>query len=249
MKRRRLPNPIDALRSIGLLIPQEQEPAVREALGRVSLYRLLPYAEYLLHAGGDRRSATWDELMSLYEQDRTLRLIFFDAIERIEVALRAQIDAYLRPHYGAEYLERGELFMGDGDHRTRKEIQRIRPLPALEGAYISHLYHICRTLTNPTDSMHIAMQFGLPKEVFVSWLQALAYARNLVAHHARLIGTQIPTSPKRLMYSRRLLWRAEEEQVPRDSILYVAHIMDYLLQTADPTADLLGRVRHLIPQD
>lgn len=247
MKRQRLPDPIDALRSIGLLITSEQEQGVRQTLERISLYRLLPYAEYLLHADGARRSATWDELMELYERDRILRLTFFEAIERIEVALRAQIDAYLRPHYGAEYLERGELFMGDGDHRTRKEIQRIRPLPALEGAYLSHLYHICRTLTNPTDSMRIAMQFALPKEVFVSWLQTLAYMRNLCAHHARLIGTLIPTNPKRLAYSKRLRWRAEEERIPRNSLLYVAHIVDYLMQTACPSVAFLPSVRHLIP--
>lgn len=46
-------------------------------------------------------SSGFNQVLSLYEFDRKLRLLMLDAIERVEVAIRAQITYHLSHQYGA----------------------------------------------------------------------------------------------------------------------------------------------------
>jgi len=56
-------------------------------------------------------------LYDLYEFDRRLRLLVIDAIERIEVSVRAVISNYMGPTYGSHwYLERNGVFQASCHH-------------------------------------------------------------------------------------------------------------------------------------
>jgi len=78
--------------SRGLLIP---DPArARRYLSVISYYRLSAYT--LPFQVGDsehhfKTGTTFDAVLDLYIFDRRLRLLILDAIERIEVALRARM--------------------------------------------------------------------------------------------------------------------------------------------------------------
>ena len=54
---------------------------------------------------------TWDNVYNLYKFDRKLRLLVFDAIERIEIALRTQVIYQLSHKYGSHWQNQKELFM------------------------------------------------------------------------------------------------------------------------------------------
>ena len=75
----------------GLLIPDEQR-ALRY-LDFISYYRLSAYSiPFQISASHQFRTNTsFDDILDLYIFDRELRLLIMDAIERIEVAVRAQI--------------------------------------------------------------------------------------------------------------------------------------------------------------
>jgi abortive infection bacteriophage resistance protein len=67
-------------------------------LSNISYYRLSAYMLPFKVRDADgkvvdnfRPGACWDYVCSLYRFDRKLRLLIFDAIERIEIALRTQI--------------------------------------------------------------------------------------------------------------------------------------------------------------
>ncbi len=80
----------------GLLIPDL--PRAQYYLGRVSYYRLSAYAIPLYRKAAEhlfRDGANFEHLLRLYVFDRELRLLVMDAIERIEVAVRAQLSNHM----------------------------------------------------------------------------------------------------------------------------------------------------------
>ena len=96
---------IDLLEKRGLSIPDHAQ--ARRHLSNISYYRLsaymLPYR--VLDSSGNYLDqfvpgATWDDVYNLYKFDRKLRLLVFDAIERIEIALRTQVIYQLSHKYG-----------------------------------------------------------------------------------------------------------------------------------------------------
>jgi len=105
---------IDLLASKGLLIPDRQRTA--RQLKNISYYRLsaymLPYKEKMDDAISSRFKvgSTWDMIYRLYVFDRKLRLLVFDAIERVEIAVRAQIVHQLSQKYGSHWQDNREIF-------------------------------------------------------------------------------------------------------------------------------------------
>lgn len=73
-------------------------------LSHISYYRLsayaIPYCKPPAHAHTFRANASFDDILTLYVFDRELRLLVMDAIERIEVAVRAQISNHMATTYG-----------------------------------------------------------------------------------------------------------------------------------------------------
>ena len=78
------------------LIVKDRERAKRK-LESINYYRLsgymLPYKKMVGGVITDdfRDGITWEKVYSLYVFDRKLRLLVFDAIERIEIAVRSQL--------------------------------------------------------------------------------------------------------------------------------------------------------------
>lgn len=114
---------INLLERRGLIITNHNR-AVRH-LSNISYYRLsaymLPYR--VLGASGNYLDqfvfgATWDDVYNLYKFDRKLRLLVFDAIERIEIALRTQVIYQLSHKYGPHWQDNRSLFKGP--HKNKK---------------------------------------------------------------------------------------------------------------------------------
>src|SRR5690554_2676440 len=79
------------------------EARARHYLSNISYYRLSAYLHTFYQWESDEHcfisGTTFDEILSLYIFDRELRLILLDAIERLEVALRAQLTNTLAEHH------------------------------------------------------------------------------------------------------------------------------------------------------
>ena len=96
------------LRERGLVITDE--PRARQYLLNISYYRLSAYTRpFYAHNGSDHRflpGVSFEEVLTTYVFDRELRLHLLDAIERLEVALRAQLTNTLAEHHGPHgYLD------------------------------------------------------------------------------------------------------------------------------------------------
>lgn len=86
---------IELLKSRGLVFDDESK--AESQLSNVSYYRLSAYMlPFKKNMHGEivnefRYGTTWKDVYNLYVFDRKLRLLVFDAIEKIEVAIRCQL--------------------------------------------------------------------------------------------------------------------------------------------------------------
>ncbi|MCY4471289.1 MAG: Abi family protein [Kistimonas sp.] len=216
---------IDTLVGRGLVI--EQENRVKRYLGDISYFRLSAYTKpFCIPAVTDADShqfvpgTSFDDVLSLYIFDREVRLLLLDAIERLEVSLRAQLTQTLAMRHGAfGYLNR-DIFDTRYNHdRLRDELKRKagsrnlesffescrRKYPhssdyppiwmALELLSFGQISILFSNLRLPSDQGQISGHFGFPFVVLKSWFRSLSDLRNHCAHHARVWNREFGSCP------------------------------------------------------
>jgi abortive infection bacteriophage resistance protein len=152
---------------------------------------------------------TFEQIVGAYNFDRRLRLHCLDAIERIEVALRAHIINVMGVHGGPHFYyderffelksavtsirRRGE----DGKHLSithyRKEYSEphLPPIWCLtEASTFGELSRWYADL-ELVYRKEIAQGFGFDESVCLSWFRCIAALRNICAHHGRLWNAEL----------------------------------------------------------
>lgn len=105
---------IKLMKSRGLIFADEDK--AKYQLGNVSYFRLTAYMFPFRKKNGDdisndfKEGSTWRDVYSLYVFDRKLRVLVFDAIEKIEVAIRTQMVYRLSQKYGSHWQDRKEIY-------------------------------------------------------------------------------------------------------------------------------------------
>ncbi|WP_440315785.1 Abi family protein [Leifsonia sp.] len=91
---------VDRLAERGMVIP-DRERACRY-LRHIGYYRLSPYTIPFQRSRPDhvlRDGTSFDDVLDLYVFDRALRLLVMDAVERVEVAVRAALTDHMSTEY------------------------------------------------------------------------------------------------------------------------------------------------------
>jgi len=220
---------IGLLKQRGMLF--HNEASAHHFLVNISYYRLKGYwwdmqADFSQH--NFKPQTYFEEIIERYNFDRHLRLILFDAIERIEVALRTKMIYHLSISYGGlwyldqslfestaitvngvtktihqstveelqkEFNRSQEIFIKD--HRYRYPGQDADAWKMLEVASMGTLSKFYKILKHqlPEKSL-IAKEMGLNlHSELSSWLEAITYVRNIVAHHSRLWSRNMVKKP------------------------------------------------------
>lgn len=108
---------IALLESRGLTVPDHAQ--AEHYLKHISYYRLSAYAlPFQKTKDQFNAGTTFNDLLNLYLFDRELRIIVFDAVERIEVAIRAQIIYQLAHKYGSHWQDEPTIFVPAYTSRT-----------------------------------------------------------------------------------------------------------------------------------
>ena len=197
-------------------------------LKNISYYRLKGYwwemqSDKVVHKFND--NSYFEDVIDLYNFDRHLRLLIFDAIERIEVALRTKLIYHLSLSYGSLCYLDYSIFSDETrqksitDHlnieinRSKEQfivehkINHKGELPeawkALEVASLGTLSKLYKNLNHQLpEKSNIAKEFGFNSHKdFSSFLEATTVVRNVIAHHSRLWNNNITTKyswPKNL---------------------------------------------------
>ncbi|WP_321394110.1 Abi family protein [Emcibacter sp.] len=167
-----------------------------------------------------KEDITFQNILDLYIFDRQLRLILYDALERIEVAVRTQITNCLSLNHGTHWFENSSLFNSPLDHAQiivkfardvghnnggRQSSEAIRhyykkykepQLPptwmVMEELSIGTLSRLFKFLKNE-EKKDIANHFSVSCDVLENWLHSLTVLRNTCAHHSRTWNRTFPS--------------------------------------------------------
>jgi abortive infection bacteriophage resistance protein len=243
---------IALLKQRGLVIDDEARAA--HYLKFIGYYR---FSGYLLPLKADadhfKSDANFEQALDLYIFDRKLRLLTFDAIERIEVALRATITRVMSEAQGAHWFMKPEIFVNRQafsivDRNIREST--LESNPRKRDVFIRHYYDtyaapelppswmVFETLSMGSVSYTlkllrldlrkaIARDFNVDEVILISWIHALIYTRNLCAHHARLWNRVFTIKPKAMKRHKSLM-------TPTDNFHAQALAVEILLRAIAP---------------
>ena len=215
---------VDQLRKRGLVIP---DPArAIHYLTFIGYYRLSGYLRYFADpddpaAEKFRDGTTFEQVLNLYIFDRKLRVLLMDALERIEIAVKALISNmasiaktpfWLSESANFDYgsheivMEHITEVVGGGEKNTQYDFiahyYRRYSAPAHPPSWmlmetfsfgaVSRIYKVMRgELRIP-----VADALGVQQDILESWLHCLSFVRNVCAHHARIWNRRLTISPK-----------------------------------------------------
>lgn len=182
-------------------------------LENISYYRLKGYwwemqDDFVNHHF--RKGSVFENVIDLYNFDRHFRLIVFNAIERIEIALRTKLIYHFSLSYGPHWYlspaifqdqKRFTSFLGkinmDMSNSSEEFIvkhfanhpdempESWKSLEVLTLGTLSKLYSNLKHQL--PEKNKIANELGLNNQKYlVSWLLTITVIRNIIAHHSRL---------------------------------------------------------------
>ena len=184
-----------------------------------SYYRLIKaYSRTLKKDRKYIEGTTFEDIVDLYLFDMEFRHILFSLIEHIEVYLRAVITNYFSLKYGnfgykdINNYKKMNLQVNILNELER-EIKRNKKSPfirnfkenykggeiplyaAIEVASFGILSKMFKNMENE-DKKKISKVFDVDYTYLESWIENLAYVRNICAHYGRLYGAKLTKTPK-----------------------------------------------------
>lgn len=250
---------IALLKRRGMIV--DDDARAQHCLGYLSYYRLraywLPFEVPAARAGDHafRKGTRFEDVVSLYVFDRELRLLVFDAIERVEIALRARWAQHMALAHGPHgYLD--QALYSRMTHHARAVDSLTREFERSRDAFAGHyrerytspnlppvwmaaevmsfglLSKFYGGLKHRNDRQAIAKTFGLDERVLASFAHHMNHVRNICAHHGRLwnkrvtVTMTIPESPATLSGA----MNGAEPRYLHNSLV----MLDYLLSAVAP---------------
>ena len=259
---------VSLLQSRGLTVTDTVK--AERYLEHIGYYRLSAYMYPLLQMPKERHlykpNTSFSQVMMLYRFDKKLRLLIFNEIEKIEVAVRSAIvnvgsEMTGNPFWmteGSNFIDavkfRHTMNLIDAElHRSREDfIVHFRETysDAYPPAWIlaevlpfGVITNIFSNIRNIRTKKNIARRFGLQIAPFESWLTIVTLTRNSCCHHARVWNKQNtirPMLPNRIAGS----WIT----LPADTlrIYFNLCIIKYFLNIISPNNDMRDKIEALL---
>lgn len=257
---------IELLKSRGMTVDDEERAA--HYLSFISYYRLRPYwlpFEVPAAREGDhrlRQGTKFDEVLELYIFDRLLRCEVISAVERVEVAVRAQWAYHMAMTFGphgylnrdcytcgrrhGEVLERlGGEFRRSQDafaNHYREKYSDPEMPPVWMVAELASFGLLSRILSNmPRRNLKdIARHFALDAKNLTSFTHHISHVRNICAHHGRLWNRRFTVKMK---VPRNLGELSDSMRKADAGLLHNTLVMlGYLLSVIEPGSKWRGRI-------
>lgn len=242
------------LRARGMVIGDT--PLAEHYLSQINYYRLTAYwlpfeTDHTTHTF--QHGTSFEQVLDLYIFDRELRLLVLDAIERVEIAMHAQLSYQLGHRYGAHPHLNPALFKQAWDHAKNvgqlqkdahdsKEafikhllLKYAEPLPpiwaAVEIMTLGQLSKWYANLQSGADRNLVAHMYDCDEINLVSFLHHLSTVRNLCAHHSRLWNREFIFTFKLPRQRPRALLSSFNTQQPRriyNTLVMLVYLMNQI---------------------
>lgn len=214
-----------------------------------------------------KEGTTFEQVLTLYRFDKKLRILLFNEIEKIEVAIRSVLanigcqelgDRYwiTKPEYFANedkfnqtlaVLEK-ELASNKEDYIEnfrRNYVENYPPAWMItEVLSFGNLNYIYSNIANNRLMKRISDYFGLKPQVFTSWLTVLANLRNMCCHHARVWNRDFmlnPAEPRKTSNA----W-IDTSLIDKKRIFYRLCIIRYFLSFVSPGNNFNEKIANLL---
>ena len=242
---------------------------------RLSAY-WLPYEKP--PPAGKTRSKTFsagtqfESIVDIYTFDRQLRLLVTEAIERIEIALRSSWTHRLALAGGPHAHMNAEFFSSGWSHARRVAGMAERAEQSAEvfiahykekytAPYMPPLWAVTELMTfgelskwvsatsDPSIGSAVAKDLGLPtRETLDGVIQAIAYVRNICAHHGRLWNRRlVKRIPNIKRFRDDLSIDINGQQVQPENFIYnVLVVLSRMLVHQSPDTTFPKRLKELV---
>lgn len=214
-----------------------------------------------------KEGTNFEQVLTLYRFDKKLRILLFNEIEKIEVAIRSVLanigcqeldDRYwiTKLEYFAnagkfnqtlaviekELASSKEDYIEDFRHNY---VEKYPPAWMItEVLSFGNLNYIYSNITSNQLMKRIAGYFGLKPQVFTSWLTALANLRNMCCHHARVWNRDFmlkPAEPRKTKHA----WIGTLK-MDKKRIYYRLCIIRYFLSSISPNNNFNEKLLELL---
>ena len=258
---------VSLLRSRGLILGDETR--VENYLRHIGYYRFSAYLYPLLTMPKEnhvfKSGSTFDNALDMYRFDRHLRLLMFNQIEKIEVAVRSAIVNITSRETGnpfwmtdpscfydaAQFTKTKQLIDAELAKSREEFIEHFRrtysePYPPawmlaeiLPLGVMTKIYENIRS--NQIRKM-IAQEFSLTIPVFMSWMTIITVTRNNCCHHARVWNR---TFALRALTMRRMTRPWISTAVNQQKVYFSLCVIKYFLDVISPNNDMTAKLQSL----
>jgi len=225
--------------------------------------------------------ACFENVIERYNFDRQLRLILFDAIEIIEIALRTKMVYHLSQAYGGlwylndsivekqniqehlisglknDFCRSNEIFAKNfrAKHNIKKNNCNSNEDPdawiIFEVATFGTLSKIFKNLKHQLpEKSKITNEMGLNfQNDLSSWLEAITYLRNIIAHHSRIWSRSMTKRPT-IIKKPKMQWLQNEiTELQIKKPYYIISTMLYLCNSIDPHNNIKQKILDLFQKN
>lgn len=209
---------LENLKAIGLKI--DDEDYARQILNDISYFRLIKaYGLGLKRKNTDfDGSIAFEQIVELYLFNANFRQLLFAMIERIEINLRCRITNHFSHTYGVLGYEESVNFNNPDYHKEflddiENEISRNSKAPFVKNYKNNYVdgkipfYALVELFSFGTlskfyknmksqDKKSVAQIYGVGYTYLESWIEHIAFVRNICAHYGRLYNVNLAKTPK-----------------------------------------------------
>ena len=257
----------------------DDESLAKAYLFNISYYRLRAYTYSFQDnsEGSDhcflRSNLLFKDFIDLYCFERRLRSLIFNAIEKIEVAVRTKIvQVYAESTHDSHWFYDDSLYRypidgllghieADVERSNEDFIKHYRskyhnpPMPpswmALEVVSFATLSRLFQALKSDNRKQYITHQFGLKKVgILENWLHAISNLRNCCAHHSRVWNRRFMVNvilPYNTFYP--FMDRTTIQTMRTNKLFALLSCMAYILTIISPDSDFKRHLRELLESD
>jgi abortive infection bacteriophage resistance protein len=208
---------IQNLKSLNCKIENEKEAT--EFLNNVSYFRLIKWFGFSLKEKNSQytNNVSFKQIKGLYLFNAKFRHLIFPEIEKVEINFRCRIGNYFSNKYGVLGHKDSRNFQNAERHQRfieelNNEITRNQKAPFVKNFQINYeggelpLYAAIELFSFGTlskffknmkgeDKKAIATEYNVPYLLLESWVEHLAFVRNICAHYGRLYNVNFSKTP------------------------------------------------------
>lgn len=261
---------VSLLKSRGLTI--DNASRAENYIKHIGYYRFSAYLYPLLKMPKENQifksDATFDKALDMYRFDRHLRLLMFNQLEKIEVAVRSAIVNIASRDTGNPFwmtdssyfydpvvysktlqLINNELLKSREDFIEHFRNTYSDPMPPswmlAEILPLGVLTKLYGNIKSNQIRKEIAREFSLTIPVFKSWMTIITVARNNCCHHARVWNR---TFALRSLTMRHMTLPWISGPVNQQKVFFSLCVIKYFLNIISPNNDMTDKIKVLLKE-